>query len=183
MDEITQIEPKQLHVVVGGETANRQMMLVAARLAMKGPLLILDAGNRTAPYQLARELRRLTPDPAAVLVRIRVARAFTCHQVVALLEETLANEFTRHPVVALDLLSTFYDEDVSFGESLRLFQRCLNALKSLNQRAPVVVSARPPKAQFPQRQVLFERLTKLASHLWEENEPQPAAPQQLVLGE
>lgn len=183
MDAITLPQTRQLFVVVGGKDANSRIIDLAARLSLMGPLLILDGGNRSNPYPLVKALRRLTNDPVQALNRIQIARAFTCHQVIALLEQTLEERRESRPVLVLDLLSTFYDESVSFRESQRLLERGLHSIQALNQAAPVVVSARPPLADFPQRRVFLLRLCALASQVWEEAPlPEPAAFQLVLPG-
>ncbi len=66
------------------------MLDLAARLSFTGPLYMLDCGNRSNMYRVARTLRFLTSDPVAMLKNIRLSRAFTCYQVVALLEKLSA---------------------------------------------------------------------------------------------
>jgi hypothetical protein len=48
---------------------------------------------------------------------VRLSRAFTCYQMLALLAETPAG---GPPTLVLDLLDTFYDESVPLHESRRL---------------------------------------------------------------
>ena len=88
MQILTLPTTNQFYVIVGGQSAAERLLGLAAQLALRGPLLLLDCGNRANPLPLARELRRLTPDPVAALRGIQSARAFTCYQVVTLLEET-----------------------------------------------------------------------------------------------
>jgi hypothetical protein len=59
-----------------------------AQLALAGPLSILDCGNVFGAHRIARALRRAGPALQAGLENIRVARAFTCYQVVSLLAGT-----------------------------------------------------------------------------------------------
>jgi hypothetical protein len=168
MNEIIFPKPNELFVVVGGKSATPHMIDLAVRLALSGPLLILDGGNSANPYPMARELRRHTLDPVRFLQQIQIARAFTCHQVVALLEQTIESGQPRQPVLIFDLLSTFYDESISIVESRRLLECALQAIQVLNRLAPIVVSARQPLNDFPQRKVFFTRLCEIASQVWEE---------------
>ncbi len=93
------------------------MLDLAARLALHGPLYVLDCGNRSDMYRVARTLRFLTHDPVAMLRNIRLSRAFTCYQVVALLEKLSPDAGV--PVLILDLQSTFMDENVQMEECKR----------------------------------------------------------------
>jgi len=157
--------PNQLLLVLGPHAAQAQMLELAARLAVSGPLRVLDCGNQFNVYPVARAVRRRTAGLNEALGRIRLARAFTCFQALALLEETPAE---GTPALVFDLLSTFYDEDVKLPESQRLLRSALAHLRRLSQAAPVIVSARPPKPIVSaERLVLLEALRATASTLWE----------------
>jgi hypothetical protein len=80
-----------------------------------------------------------------------------------------------HPTLVLDLLSTFYDENVRLDESRRLLAAVINHLQRLSVQAPLMVSVRPPGfASDPERAELLEMLRQAAHQVWI-NEP-PAAP-------
>jgi len=148
------------------------MLDLAARLSLRGQLYILDCGNRSDMYRVAKTLRTLTSDPAAKLKNIRLSRAFTCYQVVALLEKLSAGE--EVPVLILDLLATFMDESVHAAESKTLFGIAMNHIVQVSLTAPVVVSARPLMSISSPRFGLLEQLKAGASQVWEEaGLPQP----------
>jgi hypothetical protein len=117
---------------------NRLVTDLAVRLALAGPLRVLDCGNSFAAHTLARELRRRTPQVTAALQRIHIARAFTCHQVVTLLSTA---ETAVQPILIPELLSTFLDESEALPARRRLLQSAVQHLQRLSSRAPVVVSA------------------------------------------
>jgi hypothetical protein len=181
MELITRYISHQLYVAIGARTASSRMLEMAAHLSLRGRILILDCGNRANPYPLARKLRGLTKDPVQALENIDNARAFTCYQVVALLEETAHSGPPFPPVLVFDLLSTFYDESVSFNESQRLLNQSLLFIDRISRSVPVAVSARPPAADFPQRRVFLHQLCQFAGEIWEEPLLETAAPQQLSL--
>jgi hypothetical protein len=114
------------------------MNTFAARLALAGGVYVLDAGNIFDAYGVARQVRSRSTGIFEALERLRVARAFTCYQVVALLEQQPAR---REPTLALDLLATFTDENVPLVERERLFIQALNHLRRLSRDAPVAVNA------------------------------------------
>ena len=143
-----------------------------ARLALNGPLRVLDGGGRFNPYSLGRPLRRLTPQVAEVMKRIHIQRAFTCYQMAALLDELCVDDdnapfhsapwkaqgrcslrddipvggtFGAAPVLALDLLNTFHDQDVPAHERRRLLAGGLARLNSLSKIVPVAISASLPE--------------------------------------
>jgi hypothetical protein len=143
--EIAPLRPgkQELLVIAGPHAVSQYMLSLTARLAQRGPLRVLDGGNRFNAYTVARELRRAgTLDQTQALSRIRVARAFTCHQVLSLLENTPRQST---PTLVIDLLDTFYDESVNLEERRRLAHKCAGHLRSLSQFATVAVSVRPPR--------------------------------------
>ncbi|HEX9018199.1 MAG TPA: hypothetical protein VF806_03380 [Anaerolineaceae bacterium] len=180
MDAITLPDAHQIYIVIGGRNAASRLLDLAARLALRGPLLLLDCGNRANPQPLVRELRRLTPDPLPALNRIQAARAFTCYQAAALLEEA-ASRPVQYPVIIFDLLATFYDESVSYGEGRHLLEQCLRCMTRIRGSAPLLVSARPPLADFPERKTFLEMLCRISDQYWVEETPPAQPPQQLSL--
>lgn len=163
-----------LLVVFGEHGGAARMLDVTARLSLLGPLYLLDCGNRSNMYRVARTLRTLTDDPVAVMRNIRLSRAFTCYQVVALLEKVAARPAA--PVLVLDLLSTFMDESVQLQESACLFASALQHLQSVGQTVPVVVSAKPLLSLSAPRLGLLQQLKEAAAEVWEETGLQPANP-------
>ena len=124
-----------------GERAEREVLLdFTAVLALRGPVRILDAGNSFDPYHVSRAIRCQTPQLDQALARISVARAFTCYQVITLLQETPS---TPMPHLIFDLLATFNDQAVSCTESYRLLQIAAGHLLRLRRQAPVIVGVRP----------------------------------------
>lgn len=140
------------------------MTTIVARLALAGPVYVLDTGNRYDAYGVARLVRRHTIELDQTLSRIHLARAFTCYQVVALFEQ-LPDVAVPH--VIYDLTVTFEDEGVPLGESYRLLALVLERLQCLRRSAPVVASLRPPRR--PQRRGLLRAVVDLADHVfaWE----------------
>jgi len=169
----------QLQLVVTGRRVAQELLLdLAARLALHGALRVLDGGNLFNAYLVARTVRRHTHHLYPVLDRIRVARAFTCYQMTALLQETRRD---TTPILVLDLLSTFYDESVTLNESQRLLGGCLRDLGHLCTTAPVVVSSQGPKSIQPERAVLLQELEAIADQVHRFGSPLPLPPPKLPL--
>lgn len=154
-------------VVFGAHGGAVRMLDFAARLSLYGPLYLLDCGNRSNMYRVARTLRTLTNDPIAMMRNIHLSRAFTCYQVTALLEKATQNPGT--PVLVLDLLTTFMDESIRVEESSVLFSRALQYLTVMSASAPVLASASPLLSLSAPRFGLLERLKQAATEVWEEN--------------
>ena len=92
-----------LMLVIAPQAGRTGMLELAARLALAGPLQVLDGGNQFNVYPVARALRRQTADLAAALGRIQIARAFTCYQMSVLLAQTPSSHI---PVLAAYYLCT-----------------------------------------------------------------------------
>jgi hypothetical protein len=174
---LTDIDSNPLFLVIAPDEEVAGILLsLAAKLAVNGPVEVLDGGNCFNAYQVAREIRRQSPHLKIALDRIRISRAFTCYQMLALLEREPAS---RAPKLALDLLATFYDENLPVAESSRLLQICIGHLKRLNQAAPVVVSARPPGVDQADRLTLVEQLQEITENVLVLNRPQIPPPLRL----
>jgi hypothetical protein len=195
------LEPvqNQLLLLVAPHAGGQLMINLAARLACRGQVRILDGGNRFDLYHCTAQLAGIsagkTADLSAVLGRIQLRRAFTCFQVAALLREMPADAV---PLLVLDMLSTFYDESAPAAECRRLLEVCLGQLRRLNRFAPVAISSRAQggavhlraglrSQEAARRAGLLERLQAAAGQvyllepnlspspqlsLWDENEAQ-----------
>lgn len=152
------------HLVVV-RAANRAALALlddAAGLALAGPLRVLDGGNCINIYPLARALRRRTAALTDALRNVRLSRAFTCYQMLALVTDTPAD---GTPTLVLDLLGTFYDESVPLYETQRLLRLAILELLRLRTGGPLTVSARPPGQLAANRQPLYETLLSVAEEL------------------
>jgi hypothetical protein len=109
-------------------------------VARKAPVWVVDAANRFDPYRLVREAARRHLAPAEALVRVRVARAFTSHQLVRLLEETFpASLAPGSLVLVLGPVSLFYDEQVPQVERRRLFQDLVTHLSRIKTQSALLL--------------------------------------------
>jgi len=153
----------QVMLIVAPHAANPLMLELAARLALEKPLRVLDGGNRFNVYSVAKAVRRRTARLEEALGRITLSRAFTCYQVLALLEES---PNTSDPTLLLDMLATFLDESVPLPESCRLLGKCLPHLRRLSGTSPLVVSAKPMTPISLERQVLLDMLQATADQCW-----------------
>jgi hypothetical protein len=153
MDILPALHPSSLVVVYAVHAARNEIMQVVAKLALRGTVTVLDGGNRFQAYRIAHLLRRETTDVSAVANRLYVQRAFTCYQMLALLENTPA---LQQPYLVLDLLLTFYDDHVKPLEANRLLEACLLQINRLCQLAPVAITLSQPILQ--ERAFLVEKV-------------------------
>lgn len=149
--------------------------VLIARLSLTGPLRVLDGGNSFNLHEVARALRRSTPDVQARLERIQIARAFTCYQVVSLLAETPANGM---PTLGLDLTATFYDESVHYAERKRLLRVSIATLQQLSHSGPVAVSVSAAHPDQPDE--ILSMLTEKATQVWRLSNPEKPMPVRLL---
>jgi hypothetical protein len=155
------LKPHALTALCAPHAARDEAALLIAELALQGPVTVLDGGNRFAGYRLMQLLRLRLPNPMPAIQRVFVRRAFTCYQVQALLDETPARP---QPYILLDLLATFYDENVPLPEARRLLEACLRQVERLSQAGPLLVTLSPPPS--PERLGLVDRVCAAAHTLY-----------------
>lgn len=128
-----------------GPGAVRLALRAAAPLLLAGePVVAVDGGNRFDPYEVGRAERALGGSGRVALSRLLVSRAFTCHQMEALLCRDLPAALARSRariVLVLGLPELFDDGDVPYAEACRVFRRCLSALRRLSREGTRVVLA------------------------------------------
>jgi len=139
---------------------------VIARLALLYPVRVIVGGNRFDAHQLARIIRRHTLQLNETLEHIQQARPFTCFQALTLLEQTPSTM----PLVVLDILATFYDENISDAESIRLVNSVIAHLQRLSQDAPVLVTCRSANATT--RPGLIEMIQDAADDVYRFDSPE-----------
>lgn len=156
----TEVATGELGLVIGPRAERMQMLELSAILALRGRVRVLDGGNSYNALYVARYIRRHAVQLNETLNRIQVARAFTCYQMVTLLQETAVS---CTPTLVLDLLATFGDESIDLNESVRLLRLAIVQLQRLCQLAPVVASIRPFPSHQSDRTVLIEQVMTAAS--------------------
>jgi len=159
------LDQPRLLLFWGAHTPTRTLLTALSAFAARGQRLrVFDGGNRFDGYFVARLLRRLTSDPQAALLRIRLSRAFTCFQLSELIENAPAT--SQEPLFLLELLATFYDESVPLRDSERLLATTITHLKRLAAVGPVIVGAREPQTLVKERWALLDRLQAAADTIW-----------------
>ena len=138
MISLPAINERGITAVIGLPNSD-PVLHVIARLALSFPVQVIVGGNRFDAHQLARIVRQHTVELDQTLQRIQQARPFTCFQALKLLAETTPTM----PLIVLDMLTTFYDENISDAESMRLTSMAIAHLQRIGQQAPVLVTLRP----------------------------------------
>lgn len=169
--------PHRAGLIVATSThgLREQAAFLAAELAAQGPVTVLDGGNCFPFYRFARLLRAKTNESISIMQRLFVRRAFTCYQMLALLESTPA---LPQPYLILDLLGTFYDEQIPEWEVSRLSDACISQAKRLSLHAPVILLHASPRLS--QRAHLLERLCLQADSTFAFDESPPVVVQPVL---
>lgn len=107
-----------------------------ATLALRGSFYAIAGGEWLPTYALVRALRRRTHAIREVLTRVRLARPFTCYQVLDLLTDIRPE---REPVLVLDFLHHFHNPDIELSVRQRVLEQCCRRLEALSLSRPLLV--------------------------------------------
>ncbi len=172
MELLPVLQTGHLIILYAPHAACDESAQLAAELALRGAVTVLDGGNRFLPYRVAHLLRQKTVDVHAASNRLFVRRAFTCYEMTSLLADTPA---LHQPCLILNLLNTFYDDHVPVHEADRLLKSRLGQIHRLRLSAPVVVTLAPPLVD--ERTFLIEQVCDTADHLLNLTPPTPSISQ------
>jgi hypothetical protein len=122
-------------------------LLYAGSARARGRVSLLEGANRFHPYRVGELGRSLGVDATETLRRIRLARAFTAYQLVALVDGW-AVEARRHPptlLVAHDLPTLFVANEVPDDERTALLRHVARTLRALagDVRVPLLLTLGP----------------------------------------
>jgi hypothetical protein len=114
-------------------------LLYAGSALARGRISLLEGANRFHPYRIGELGRSLGGDATGTLQRIRLARAFTAYQMVALVDAWAA-EARRHPptlLVGHDLPALFGADEILEDERAQLLRHVARTLGALLRDVPV----------------------------------------------
>ncbi|HEY6071973.1 MAG TPA: hypothetical protein VIV15_00930, partial [Anaerolineales bacterium] len=129
--------PRLLLVETNGRPSEGITELFAA-LALRGPFYAIAGGEWLPTYALVRALRRRTTAIQQVLGHVRLARPFTCYQVLDLLTDIRPE---RDPVLVLDFLHHFHNPDIPLDVRQRVLEQCCRRLERLSLSRTMLVFA------------------------------------------
>ncbi|HYK94032.1 MAG TPA: hypothetical protein VEY07_08355 [Thermoplasmata archaeon] len=128
-------------------------ILYAASAAAGSRLSLIEGANRFPAYAIAERGRSFGVDPAQVLHRIRLARAFTAYQLVALVDGWAREARRSRPswLVAHELPQLFYDEDIPEEERTPLLTHVAETLQVVAERTgrPLLLTCAGGFGRFP----------------------------------
>jgi hypothetical protein len=131
-------------IALDGQEAVPLALALSAQIAARRPVWVVDGGNRFDALWVAEYIARRGMPPEPILARMRVSRAFTCHQMA---ERILSLPAEAAPLVILHLLDTFYDENVPITEARRLLNALWPVLRRRSRSVPVALTLRPPHSE------------------------------------
>jgi hypothetical protein len=129
-------------------------LLYAGVASAGGRISLVEGSNRFLPYRLGEIGRALGADPGELLERIRLARAFTAYQMVAMVDGWAreVRESRPHLLVAHELPELFHDaEELPIEERRPLLAHVARTLGGLAHRAnlPLLLVLSGGIARFP----------------------------------
>ncbi len=122
-------------------------LLYAGNAVVRGRISLLEGANRFHPYRVGELGRAFGVDATRTLAGIRLARAFTAYQMVALVEGW-AREVRRRPptlLVGHDLPTLFADDEIPREERAALLRHIARTLGDLlhEARVPLLLTLAP----------------------------------------
>jgi len=122
-------------------------LLYAGNARVRGRISLLEGANRFHPYRIGELGRAFGVDAAETLRRVRLARAFTAYQMVALVDGW-AREVRRHPptlLVGHALPALFADAEIPDDERSALLGHVARTLAALAREValPLLLTLTP----------------------------------------
>jgi len=154
-----------------GEGAGGLASFAAGWMAVRGmDVVVLDGANRFDPYRVSFFARSASIPPERLLRTIRIARAFTCHQMATLIGEKLPllleKPLRRPSVILLGPVTTFLDEDVPDQEAGTLFERGMGKAEAMASKGIPFLLFQPFIPSSSKRGYLVRRLLQFAELVW-----------------
>jgi hypothetical protein len=139
---------------------------LAARVSLSGRMVLyVDGANAFDPYILSGLAKEAGQPPKAVMQRLLLTRAFTCHQLETLMVERLPPAITRYRpslVVISGWSHLFHDENVPAREAFRLLQNTARRMRSLAEAGQPILATHPEEPVTPRLKPLREILVHAA---------------------
>jgi hypothetical protein len=144
--------------------------LMAWRLLQDESVILVDGANIVDLPLILRLSDGLKRNRRELLERIHLSRAFTVHQLEAVIGERLEDALKKYQsrlCFVSGLLDTFYDEEVPLWEATRILSRVAEKLRVLaNQGFRLIVIAPDPPMPSTKRRNLVPLVTRIADRLF-----------------
>jgi hypothetical protein len=135
---------RRLTLVIAERYERQNITELITALCLRGPLHVLAGSDWLPSYGLTRLIRHQTHEVKQTLKHVRMARAFTCYQLLDLIANIRPDD---EPLLILDFLNTFQDDDIPLPVRFRVLRQCCAHLQRLAFRKPVVIFAQGLKTE------------------------------------
>ena len=128
-------------------------ILYAGCVAAGGRISLLEGANRFHPYRIGERARSFGMDPGEALDRIRLARAFTAYQMIALVDGWAREVRRTRPtfLIAHEIPSLFFESEFPEEERGPLLAHAARTLADLarSTRLPMLITSATGLDGFP----------------------------------
>ncbi len=153
-------------VLHGSSVALSLLMLLCVRAqlphsvgGLESNVVFVDGGNTFRLYDISYVARLLTLDPAEVLNRIFISRAFTAYQMTSLILDELKSAVEMHDsklIIISDITGLYLDKDVPEREARDVFNQLTTYLSRFTEENRVVVVATHIPRDPSKRSIFFK---------------------------
>jgi hypothetical protein len=144
--------------------------LVAWRVMEQESVIFVDGANFFDLPLITKLAKQLQRDSRKLLERIHISRAFTVHQLEALIVERLGtamDKYSSRLCFVSGLLDTLFDEEVPVWEAVRILKKVMERLKFLADRGHrVIILAPSPPTPSVKRVGLVPLIRKHADRIF-----------------
>lgn len=172
-------QPSQVVLLYGEPDVRIAALRIAVSALLAGETVFwVEGANRFDLYTLTEAAKKWGVDPHPLLRRIKIARAFTVHQLDTLVTRSLPRALRERPdapAVISDPLALCWDDEVPYAEARRIVQRLVVAVRGLASRGfRLVVTCSDPPAHNRDRARLLDLLRPAATRIIDTARPESA---------
>jgi hypothetical protein len=147
--------------VLHGDAVSSMLFVLAVRCQLPvyegglgSAVVFVDGRNSFRLYEVSEKAQLCGLDPAKVLQRVFISRAFTAHQMTSIVMEKLEEATAKYDakvVLVSDIAELYLDRDVPTGEAREVFVRVVDSLARLAERRRLIVVATFPPHKYSRR--------------------------------
>jgi hypothetical protein len=162
-------EPGDFAVLYGSPSITSLMSLMCVRAqlpqqlgGLSGNVVFIEGGNTFRLYKIARLAHLHKLNPTETLKHIFISRAFTAHQLTALIMEKLEETIKAYNpklIIISDVSGFFLDENVEEEEAKKVYSQVIEYLSDFAKKNQVVLTATYLPYGASRRSILFQDLT------------------------
>jgi hypothetical protein len=133
---------------------------------LESNVIFVDGGNTFRLYKVSRLARLFGLRPRQVLQRILISRAFTAHQMTAIVLEKLEETIERHDakmVILSDFEALYLDKDVRPDETKAVYSQVTAYLAKIAEQNSVIILATCPPHFRSRRSVFLDTVLQARS--------------------